>query len=72
MGRMRVEARPVVRGGEDPERLLRAFGAENHQRCLIGKRNAGRGSMYCTVRPRRHDEIVDWGLPPRCTAWCVR
>ncbi len=30
-GKTREEARPVVRGGEDSERLLAAFGAENHQ-----------------------------------------
>ncbi|KAI0280333.1 hypothetical protein BC826DRAFT_1094354 [Russula brevipes] len=27
----RAEARPVVHGGEEPKRLLGAFGAENHQ-----------------------------------------
>ncbi|KAH9961923.1 hypothetical protein BC827DRAFT_246255 [Russula dissimulans] len=30
-GKTRTEARPVVRGGEEAERLLAAFGAENHQ-----------------------------------------
>ena len=31
MGKTRAEARPVVHGGEAAERLLAAFGAENHQ-----------------------------------------
>ncbi|KAF8460447.1 hypothetical protein DFH94DRAFT_858381 [Russula ochroleuca] len=30
-GKTRAEARPVVRGGEEAERLLAAFGAENHE-----------------------------------------
>jgi hypothetical protein len=30
-GKTRAEARPVVHGGEEAERLLAAFGAENHQ-----------------------------------------
>ena len=30
-GKTRAEARPVVNGGEQAERLLAAFGAENHQ-----------------------------------------
>ncbi|KAI0367075.1 hypothetical protein BV20DRAFT_1001069 [Pilatotrama ljubarskyi] len=30
-GKTREEARPVVRGGEEAERLLASFGAENHQ-----------------------------------------
>ncbi|KAI9511808.1 hypothetical protein F5148DRAFT_1280351 [Russula earlei] len=30
-GKTRAEAGPVVRGGEEAERLLAAFGAENHQ-----------------------------------------
>jgi hypothetical protein len=30
-GKTRAEARPVVHGGEEADRLLAAFGAENHQ-----------------------------------------
>ena len=30
-GKTRAQARPVVHGGEEAERLLAAFGAENHQ-----------------------------------------
>jgi hypothetical protein len=30
-GKTRAEARPVIHGGEEAERLLAAFGAENHQ-----------------------------------------
>ena len=30
-GKTRAEAWPVVHGGEEAERLLAAFGAENHQ-----------------------------------------
>jgi 2OG-Fe(II) oxygenase superfamily len=30
-GKTRAQARPVVRGGEEAERLLAAFGAENHE-----------------------------------------
>ena len=30
-GKTRAEARPVVRGGDEAERLLAAFGAENHE-----------------------------------------
>jgi hypothetical protein len=30
-GKTRAEARPVVHGGEEAERLLAAFGAEKHQ-----------------------------------------
>ena len=30
MGKTRAEAWPVVHGGEEAERLLAAFGAENH------------------------------------------
>ncbi|OSC99632.1 hypothetical protein PYCCODRAFT_1372773 [Trametes coccinea BRFM310] len=39
----RAEARPVVRGGEDAERLLAAFGAENHQSDFDWDANYGEG-----------------------------
>ena len=42
-GKTRAEARPVVRGGEEAERLLAAFGAENHQSEFDWEREYGNG-----------------------------
>jgi hypothetical protein len=42
-GKARAEARPVVRGGEEAERLLAAFGAENHQSEFDWERAYGAG-----------------------------
>ena len=42
-GKTRAEARPVVRGGEEAERLLAAFGAENHQSEFDWEREYGKG-----------------------------
>jgi len=39
----RAGARPVVRGGEDAERLLAAFGAENHQSEFDWEKEYGKG-----------------------------
>jgi 2-oxoglutarate-Fe(II)-dependent oxygenase superfamily protein len=42
-GKTRAEARPVVHGGEAAERLLAAFGAENHQSEFDWERAYGEG-----------------------------
>jgi hypothetical protein len=42
-GETRAEARPVVRDGEDVERLLAAFGAENHQSEFDWEKEYGNG-----------------------------
>jgi len=42
-GKTRAEARPVVRGGEVAERLLAAFGAENHQSDFDWEKEYGKG-----------------------------
>jgi len=42
-GKTRAEARPVVHGGEEAERLLAAFGAENHQSEFDWKEAYGKG-----------------------------
>jgi hypothetical protein len=42
-GKTRAEAHPVVRGGADAERLLAAFGAENHQSEFDWEREYGEG-----------------------------
>ena len=42
-GMTRVESRPVVRGGEEAERLLAAFGAENHQSEFDWEKEYGKG-----------------------------
>jgi 2OG-Fe(II) oxygenase superfamily len=42
-GKSRAEARPVVHGGEDAERLLAAFGAENHQSDFDWEKAYGEG-----------------------------
>jgi 2OG-Fe(II) oxygenase superfamily len=42
-GKTRAEARHVVRGGEDAERLLAAFGAENHQSEFDWEKEYGNG-----------------------------
>jgi hypothetical protein len=42
-GKTRAEARPVVHGGEDAERLLAAFGAENHQSEFDWEKAYGQG-----------------------------
>jgi len=42
-GKTRAEARPVVRGGEEAERLLAAFGAENHQSDFDWEKEYGKG-----------------------------
>ena len=43
-GKSRVEAQPVVHGGEEAERLLAAFGAENHQSEFDWEKAYGKGS----------------------------
>lgn len=43
-GKTRAEARPVVHGGEEAERLLAAFGAENHQSDFDWEEAYGEGS----------------------------
>ena len=43
-GKTRAEARPVVHGGEEAERLLAAFGAENHQSDFDWVKVYGEGS----------------------------
>jgi 2OG-Fe(II) oxygenase superfamily len=43
-GKTRAEARPVVHGGEEAERLLAAFGAENHQSDFDWEKVYGEGS----------------------------
>jgi hypothetical protein len=43
-GKTRTEARPVVHGGEEAERLLTAFGAENHQSEFDWEKAYGEGS----------------------------
>jgi 2OG-Fe(II) oxygenase superfamily len=43
MGKTRADAHPVVRGGEDAERLLAAFGAENHQSDFDWEKEYGKG-----------------------------
>lgn len=43
-GKTRAEARPVVHGGEEAERLLAAFGAENHQSEFDWEKAYGEGS----------------------------
>ena len=42
-GKTRAEAQPVVRGGEEAERLLAAFGAENHQSEFDWEKTYGEG-----------------------------
>jgi len=42
-GKTRAEARPVVHGGEEAERLLAAFSAENHQSEFDWEREYGKG-----------------------------
>ena len=42
-GKKRAEARPVVHGGKEAERLLAAFGAENHQSEFDWKKAYGQG-----------------------------
>jgi len=42
-GETRTELRPVVRGGEDAERLLAAFGAGNHQSEFDWDKEYGKG-----------------------------
>ncbi|KAH9974283.1 hypothetical protein BGW80DRAFT_1436861 [Lactifluus volemus] len=42
-GKTRTEARPVVYGGEQAERLLAAFGAENHQSEFDWEKAYGKG-----------------------------
>lgn len=52
-GKIRAEARPVVHGGEEAERLLAAFGAENYESdfdCLRrGVRCATLFHQHCRV-----------------------
>ncbi|KAI1793667.1 hypothetical protein LXA43DRAFT_1121820 [Ganoderma leucocontextum] len=43
-GKTREDARPVVRGGAEAERLIVAFGAENHQSDFDWDANYGEGS----------------------------
>ena len=43
-GKSRAEAQPVVHGGEEAERLLAAFGAENHQSEFDWEKAYGKGS----------------------------
>ncbi len=43
-GKTRQDARPVVRGGPEAERLIVAFGAENHQSDFDWDANYGEGS----------------------------
>ncbi|KAI0738238.1 hypothetical protein C8Q80DRAFT_1242259 [Daedaleopsis nitida] len=43
-GKTREEARPVVRGGSEAEKLLAAFGAENHQSEFDWEAHYGQGS----------------------------
>ncbi|KAI8977753.1 hypothetical protein BD414DRAFT_445762 [Trametes punicea] len=50
-GKTRQDARPVVRGGEEAERLLAAFGAENHQSDFDWDANYGQGSDVLHFRP---------------------
>ncbi|CDO76852.1 hypothetical protein BN946_scf185033.g49 [Trametes cinnabarina] len=50
-GKTRVDARPVVRAGEDAERLLGAFGAENHQSDFDWDANYGEGFDVLHFRP---------------------
>ncbi|PIL34646.1 hypothetical protein GSI_03425 [Ganoderma sinense ZZ0214-1] len=51
-GKTREEARPVVRGGAEAERLIVAFGAENHQSDFDWDANYGGGSdvLHFTTR----------------------
>ena len=51
-GKTRDEARPVVRGGPEAERLIVAFGAENHQSDFDWDANYGEGSdvLHFTTR----------------------
>jgi hypothetical protein len=42
-GKTRAEARPVVHGGEEVERLLAGFGAENHESEFDWERAYGEG-----------------------------
>ena len=51
-GKTREEARPVVRGGPEAEKLLAAFGAENHQSEFDWEAHYGQGSdvLHFTAR----------------------
>ncbi|KAI0919596.1 hypothetical protein AcV5_001621 [Taiwanofungus camphoratus] len=51
-GKTREEARPVVRGGPEAERLIVAFGNENHQSGFSGEVNYGQGFdvLHFTLR----------------------
>ena len=44
MGKTRAEARPAIHGGEEADRLLAAFGAENHQSEFDWEKAYGEGS----------------------------
>ncbi|KAI0631388.1 hypothetical protein C8Q77DRAFT_131704 [Trametes polyzona] len=50
-GKTREDARPVVRGGEEAERLLAAFGAENHQSEFDWDAHYGEGFDVLHFRP---------------------
>ncbi|KAI0354516.1 hypothetical protein OH77DRAFT_1426110 [Trametes cingulata] len=50
-GKTRDQARPVVRGGEEAERLLAAFGAENHQSDFDWDSQYGEGFDVLHFRP---------------------
>ncbi|KAI0668165.1 hypothetical protein C8Q78DRAFT_980461 [Trametes maxima] len=50
-GKTREDAQPVVRGGEEAERLLVAFGAENHQGNFDWEANYGEGFDVLHFRP---------------------
>ncbi|KAI0324051.1 hypothetical protein GY45DRAFT_1314437 [Cubamyces sp. BRFM 1775] len=52
-GKTREEARPVVRGGEEAEKLLAAFGAENHQSEFDWEANYGAGFDVLHFRPNQ-------------------
>lgn len=51
-GKTREEARPVVRGGSEAERLIVAFGRENHQSDFDWEAHYGQGSdvLHFTTR----------------------
>ncbi|KAI0643409.1 hypothetical protein C8Q79DRAFT_1024408 [Trametes meyenii] len=50
-GKTREDARPVVRGGEEAEKLLAAFGMENHQSNFDWQANYGEGFDVLHFRP---------------------
>ena len=55
-GNTRPEARPFVHGGEENERMLAAFGMENHQSELNWEEAYGEG-VQCVAHYYQHSRV---------------